>query len=71
MRDTITFKGDKKVWFDFTNEIRKKGQTVWEVLCPMLQGYMLREETLRTEKGFFRHDVSKPKATKYKKQGEI
>lgn len=45
-QETIHFKGNKKTWFDFTNEVRKKGKTIWEVLGPMLEGYLLKEETL-------------------------
>ena len=47
MKDNILFRGDKKVWFDFTNQVRKQKKTIWEVLKPMLEGYIFKEETLR------------------------
>ncbi len=50
IRETITFKGDKKVWFDFTNEVRKNRKTVWEILAPMVMNYMFSVGTLEDKK---------------------
>ena len=31
---------DKNLWFDFTNELRKDGKTVWDVLKVFIKSYM-------------------------------
>ncbi|MDP2692166.1 MAG: hypothetical protein Q8O88_00840 [bacterium] len=36
----LCFRGERNLWFDFTNKIKKERKTVWQTLKPMIQDYM-------------------------------
>ena len=38
--ELISMRGDRLIWLDFTNKIRKDRKKVWEVLQPMIDDYM-------------------------------
>jgi flagellar biosynthesis regulator FlaF len=43
--DTISFRGERKVWLRFLSVIKKKDKkNAWEVLSNLIQIYLKREE---------------------------
>jgi hypothetical protein len=43
--DTISFRGERKIWLRFLSVIKKKGmKNAWEVLSRLIQNYIKHEE---------------------------
>jgi len=43
--DTISFRGERKVWLKFLSVMKKQGRkNAWEVLKHLIQNYLLQEE---------------------------
>ena len=39
-RERISLRGNRDVWIDFTNKVRKERKQIWRVLEPMLKNYL-------------------------------
>ncbi len=40
MKEIITLRGNRKLWCDFVNKLRKEKKEVWEVLEPFIKKYL-------------------------------
>ena len=40
MKDVMTFRGERDLWVDFVNKIRKEKKNVWDVLKPFIKKYL-------------------------------
>ena len=40
MKDIITLRGERDLWIDFTNQLRKEKKQVWDVLKPFISKYI-------------------------------
>jgi len=40
MKDVITLKGNRDLWTDFTNKLKKQRKQVWQVLEPFIRKYL-------------------------------
>jgi len=43
-RETITIKGDRNKWLDFTIALKKEGKQVWDVLEPLIDKYIIKNK---------------------------
>jgi len=41
--DSITLKGERNVWIDFTSKVKKNKKQVWDVLKPFIKEYIKNE----------------------------
>lgn len=39
-KDIITIRGERDLWIDFTNKLRKQRKEVWEVIKPFIEKYL-------------------------------
>ena len=39
----ISFRGDRNIWQDFMHKVKKNKKQVWEVMEPLLDGYIKKE----------------------------
>ena len=39
MKEVISLKGDRNLWLDFTNKVKKNKKQIWEVLEPFIKKY--------------------------------
>ncbi len=39
-KETLTFKGDRDKWIDFTTKVKKERKEVWEVLSQLIDKYL-------------------------------
>jgi hypothetical protein len=44
MKETISLKGDKSLWLDFTVKLKKQKKEVWQVLEPFIRRYVNKHE---------------------------
>jgi len=57
MKDTITFKGNRNKWIDFTSKIKKERKQVWDIMELFIESYLddLKDlrvtDTLKKKKG--------------------
>lgn len=43
MKDTITIKGDRNLWFDFVAKLKKERKEVWQTLEPFIKDYLKKK----------------------------
>jgi len=44
MKDTITMKGERSLWIEFTHTLKKQKRKVWDTLKPFLEDYIKRSK---------------------------
>jgi|GEM_PF-1861180 len=47
MKDTITIRGERELWIEFTHKAKKEKKKAWEVLSPFLRKYLSSDQEKR------------------------